>query len=34
MEHSGMVGQNQNWERSDQPKIHFKGLGLKRLSLP
>jgi hypothetical protein len=28
-----MVGQNQNWERSDQPRIQFKRLGLKRLRL-
>jgi hypothetical protein len=28
-----MVGQNQNWERSDQPRIQFKKVGLKRLRL-
>src|SRR4030095_4818118 len=29
IEHSTMFGQNQNWERSDQPRIHFKRLGSK-----
>jgi hypothetical protein len=28
-----MVGQNQNWERSDQPKNSLQKVGLKRLRL-